>query len=59
MHDPCKVYVCAHACPAHCFQCGVLGCVRAVFLCLLFLQIADVDVFFCVLLVIGVYLCDK
>ena len=28
--------------------CCVLGCVRAVFLCLLFLQIADVDVFFCV-----------
>ena len=26
--------------------CCVLGCVRAVFLCLLFLQIADVDVFF-------------
>ena len=35
------------------------GCVRAVFLCLLFLQIADVDVFFCVLLVIGAYFCDK
>ena len=32
--------------------CCELGCVRAVFLCLLFLQIADVDVFFCVLLVI-------
>ena len=39
--------------------CCVLGCVRAVFLCLSFSQIADVDVFFCVLLVIGAYFCDK
>ena len=39
--------------------CCVLGCVRAVFLCLLFLQIADVDVFFCVLLFIGACFRDK
>ena len=37
--------------------CCVLGCVRAVFLCLLFLQIADVDVFF--LCFIDAYFCDK
>ena len=45
--------------PPTVFNVLCVGVCASCFLCLLFLQIADVDVFFCILLVIGAYFCDK
>ena len=46
--------------PAHCFRCVVWWGVCELFFCVFCsCRLQNVDVFFCVLLVIGAYFCDK